>query len=1132
MTHYSSTQIPNCQTQNNCYNKVNEIIKTDETLPKQLINHINYYKNYVGSAIYYFNESKKDVEKINSFCSDFIDPKVVFNINDYFFNIRNIFFYLDNTGLKSIELLTAYAAYLQKQEVDLITEEEIFLDFVLINENLNELKTEKINKNNYIGSLKESTKEANDLAQNFGFSENYLAKKNFTDLFSYYLAINEEINPEKEIDTPIFSNSVGFVVYRIANYENLKRINAKLINTDTYNLYLFLDKTLGFEKSSFIEFSELNNRIIKNIANTKEKIKNLEKEIENDKEHLDGEKLNSYFILKEKYRNEQIGFGRYLKELKDLKIEIEENKEITKINNLQKAQTILNCDLAIEKINTQNQYLLETIKKYKNEQNYLLKIELCEDIKRNYQIDDCVNKIRKIEEHGIITGFDLTEIDETKCKEIIYNLNRFLENNEKIILYNEIIKKILLQIIEINKFELDSTTELKTINYKEEIEVEKNKSNVEKIINIDVKISNCEKISTELDSVLNEEIKKDVYDKIKIEFIDNYYLNYYNKTIFVFEKICVTNKHSKISPKTDLLSIRENEVCLEKIYPGANYYKIEYNNNKTTITNIIELTIDKSLLETVVENDVVGIIDSLNLGQMDPIDLEKYYFDGELIHYTTEEKNKILYYKKIFEYTKNISITEVLENLLIFKETWHIKNSSEFDTNQPIKMFKKIIDEEITIKENDRPVDFFIDGDWVFISSQFLKNQEKSISINRLITTTSAKNIAEKIISDIYLLRNSQFLDISTDAKNIASEIDLEKITDINITNLEKIINKKELVEKLVEKENTFAIILTRYHQLKRDFENNLLDQGLINQLNQIDLDKYKDPQKTLENLEKIIADFEKKTESDKNQKFEENNKNINDIKEKLSELGLLTPETISEINGFDLFTDISKEINVFNTKINKEQEKIANKNQETLLEFDKEINNYDLYELIEQARLLFEDISLTQLYDVNIIPPFTLQDIERFEKKLKFKDTISFGKETDSFIDAFNDENYELANKRLTTSTVKKINEILLEKTIFVNGIEKIKKDAKAEYEKNKDKLSTTEIEEISLLLDQERYLLAHYLLKIKKTANPVKFEKTTQITVVLIILLLFYLAYLYYNKKTPKITKEEKKRRIIRKY
>jgi hypothetical protein len=91
---------------------------------------------------------------------------------------------------------------------------------------------------------------------------------------------------------------------------------------------------------------------------------------------------------------------------------------------------------------------------------------------------------------------------------------------------------------------------------------------------------------------------------------------------------------------------------LEKIYPGANYYKIEYNNNKTVITNIIELTIDKSLLETVVENDVVGIIDSLNLGQMDPIDLEKYYFDGELIHYTTEEKTKFFIIKRYLNIQK------------------------------------------------------------------------------------------------------------------------------------------------------------------------------------------------------------------------------------------------------------------------------------------------------------------------------------------------------------------------------------------------------------------------------------------------------------------------------------------------
>jgi len=164
VTHFSSTQIPSCQTQNSCYEKVDGVIKTHELLPKHINNQINHYKNYVGSSIYYFNESKKDVDKIHSFCSDFIDPSVIFNVNDFFFNIRNIFFYLDQTNVKSIELLTEYASYLQNQEIELITEEDLFLEYALINENINEIKQESSN-NNYINNLKKSSKEANELAE-------------------------------------------------------------------------------------------------------------------------------------------------------------------------------------------------------------------------------------------------------------------------------------------------------------------------------------------------------------------------------------------------------------------------------------------------------------------------------------------------------------------------------------------------------------------------------------------------------------------------------------------------------------------------------------------------------------------------------------------------------------------------------------------------------------------------------------------------------------------------------------------------------------------------------------------------------------------------------------------------------
>ena len=1132
VTHFSSTQIPSCQTQNSCYEKVDGVIKTHELLPKHINNQINHYKNYVGSSVYYFNESKKDVDKIHSFCSDFIDPSVIFNVNDFFFNIRNIFFYLDQTNIKSIELLTEYASYLQTQEIELITEEDLFLDYALINENINEIKQESSN-NNYINNLKKSSKEANELAEKFGFSESYLSRLNFTNLISYYLKINEEVNPEKELEVPIFSNSIGFIVYRIANYENLKRINLRLINTDTYNLYLFLDKTIGFEKSNFVEFSELNNRFIENLEKISLKINQLEKEIEENLEYLNLEKKNNYFQLKEKYRTEKIGFGRYLYNLKEIKIEIEENKEITKINNLEKANKIENCEREIKKIETENYFLLDLIEKYNLESNYLKKIEICNNILLNYDVDECITKLRKLKEENVDYDIDLENITEKNCKEIIFNINRFLENNEKITLFNELILEIEKRITEIKKFEVDSKTELALIKYTEEIEQERKKANSEKIIEIEEKIKEYEEKKEDLKKILKTEIEKDFFNNAKINYIEEeYYLCYFNKTIFAFENVCCNNRYSNIASKANTLKITTTNICADKIYSANNCYKISYENQKEIETKILEITLNKSLFESIVKNQVIGILDSLNLGQVELIDRQNYYFDGTKVHYLTKEQNKILYYKRLFEYFVDREIIEILDDILIIKEEWVIKNTSEQNIDSELKLFE-IDQEEITIKEEGRKINHTIKNNWVYITEEINKGQEKKYTINKLITIEKAKEVGEKIVSNLYLLRNSQFLEIKEQAEKIALEIDLENIVDVNIENLEKIINKKEEVEILKEKEENFLVSLTNYEILKTELKEKYLNNTEIEEeLSKLDQEKYLDPNKVLETLNEFITDFEEKTELEKEQNFEENNKKITEIKEKLTEFDLLTLETISEISELDLTSDISKNLENFNKKISKKEEELANENKELILEFEKEIEDYELYETLEKARTEFEGITLTELYDSNIIPPFTLQDIERFEKKIKFKDTISFGKEIDSFNDAFFTEDYATANKKLTKSTITKMNEVLIEKTIFTEGLENIKKNTKKEYEKLSKNLSEEQKEEIELLIEQDRDLLALYLLKNQKIKEKTEITKTTQIIVILVIIALFYLAYLFYNKKTPTITKEEKKRRIIRKY
>lgn len=1132
VTHFSSTEIPTCQTQKSCYEKVDAVIKTHKLLPKQINNQINHYKNYVGSGIYYFNESKKDVEKINSFCSDFIDPNVIFNVNDFFFNIRNIFFYLDQTNVKSIEILTEYASYLQNQEIELITEEDLFLDYALINENLNETKQESSN-NNYVSNLKQSSKEANELAEKFGFSESYLSRLNFTNLIAYYLKINKDVNPEKELEIPIFSNSVGFMVYRIANYENLKRVNLRLINTDTYNLYLFLDKTIGFENSNFVEFSEVNNRVIEDLEKISVKIKELEEKIEENTEFLDLEKKNKYYLLKEEYRTEKIGFGRYLYNLKELNIEIEENKEITKINNLEKASKIENCDIEIKKIETENYYLLELIEQYNAENNYLKKIEICNNILKNYNIDECIGKLRKLKEENIGYDIDLENLTDKSCKEITFNINWFLENNEKIKLLNELILKIDKIIIEINKFELDSKTELLLIKYKEENEIEKNKANHEKIIEIEEKIKEFGEKKEELEKILKQEVEVDFFNNSTINYIEeDYYFCYFNKTNYSFENVCCNNTYQNILSETNNLNITNTSICANKIYPANNCYKINYENQKEIETKALEITLNKSLFETIVNNQVEGIVDSLNLGQIELVDLQNYTFDGETISYITKKQNKILYYKRLFEYFVERNIVESLDDLLIVKEEWVIKNISEIPVDSEIKLFE-IDDEEITIKENGTQIDYKIKNNWVYINEEIKQNQEKRYTINKLITVQRAKEIGEEIVSNIYLLSSSQFPEIKKQAEEIGKDIDLENIVDVNVENIEKIINKKEEVETLIEKEKEYLTSLTNYEIIKTEllekYRNNT---EIEEEIEKLDLEKYLDPNKVLENLNEFIKDLEEKIEIEKELNFEENNNKITEIKEKLTEFDILTPEIISEINELDLSSDLSKNIEEYTKKINKKEEDLANKNKDLILEFEKEIEDYELYELIEKARAQFEGITLTELYDSNIIPPFTLQDIERFEKKIKFKDTISFGKEIDYFNDAFSNEEYGAANRKLTESTKNKMTEALIEKTIFTDGLEHIKKETKKEYENTSKNLSQEKKEEIDLLIEQERDLLALYLLKNQNIKEKTETTKTTQIIVILVVIALFCLVYLFYNKKTPTITKEEKKRRIIRKY
>ena len=119
-THYSTTSIPNCSSQYQCYNKVNPLLTISSNLPTNIYSDIITYSNNVASADYYFNKSKTNLQKINNTCDTNSPKNLIFAVNDLFYYLDNIFTYVDLASDQSIMNIKDLVIYFNDQNIDLI----------------------------------------------------------------------------------------------------------------------------------------------------------------------------------------------------------------------------------------------------------------------------------------------------------------------------------------------------------------------------------------------------------------------------------------------------------------------------------------------------------------------------------------------------------------------------------------------------------------------------------------------------------------------------------------------------------------------------------------------------------------------------------------------------------------------------------------------------------------------------------------------------------------------------------------------------------------------------------------------------------------------------------------------------
>ena len=1130
-THYSTTSIPNCSSQYQCYNKINPQLTISSNLPSNIYSGITTYSNYIASADYYFNKSKSNLQRINNNCDTNNPKNLISGVNDLFYYLDNIFTYIDLASDQSIKNIKNQVIYFNDQNIDLISEENIYSDYILLNNNLNELQ-ENTNKDYYVTELQNTVDAIDKVAENFGFSKTYVPTTNFVDLSNYYYNLTNE--SASDIKIPNVVPGLNYTKTQLSNIEAISEINYRLNNSNNYNLYILLNKFIGNDNSVFTRFIELNNKINNDLDETYNKISDLENDVIENKKYLTNEQYTDFKINKQEFNNKQIGFGNYLSKLKELNNEIKINKiSENKINQTLKDN---NCEDIINKAKTYNNpYFSQLIIDYNNSKNLITKENICNKLETelNTNCFDNLNKIYNTNISVIDEYYFINPKDKEECINLLNTINYKLENYNQIVLLNNIISEnlnLIYKLKPLNKQNYDILNKLN--NYSNKLENIKNTPNYKKVINIQENIDEQKQINIDLREICKSEINK-LYTSI-IYLNNKYYLEINNPFGITLVDVKIDSINSNNIEFVNNNYKYRNNIIIPKVYPTKNYFEINYKNRSKITNKILYLSIDKSLIETSITNDVININSKICFDQN--ITLLNYANNSDnCVNYITKKINVIKYLESLFTKSITTNTEEISKDQIISTKNILIKNIYSDDIKGLLFLENINPNQTISIKLNDKPIKNIIKNNKLYINIDIKKDETQTITIKILNNKQDINLKINQLLTIINELKNSVFLDIKQQADSEFKDINLSNKNNFTINEINNIFGLESNITKLQNKLNDNKIYLTNFDKLYLELKNKNIDK-YNEQINKLNTNKLKNIKSSYEQLREIKNKIDLEKNKQMNDLKTNNILRINKINQLISDYNLQDDTLVEELDNLDINNDNNQEYIKIEDHINKlikaKAEKINTKLNNILLE----LNTNDVDDLINNTYYLFEDFTLQELFDINYYPPITKKDVERFEKKQKFLDTVKLNNEIDNFYENFNSNNYKKAIDSLSLETINRINDIYNEKNLISGGVDKIKNDAKDELNNfvrsAPQNQKVIELENLAKSdYENGKYLNTITLIRENKTQLE-KEKSKTPLLITLIIFIILLLLYFYYrqDKKQKENNKLNDIKKVIR--
>lgn len=253
----SASLIPVCDSQNSCLKKLNEKFFSENTemLSFSSQKQLNEFKYDASLAWYYQNLALKNLQEINNACSQKNYAILPEKVNEFQNNSINGFGNLDNANEKAVSVLISLRGELEKAGINSIKEEELFNDYIKINNNLVQLSSpnEQLTKDSFAEIMLEQSKKLNQLTAQLE-SKDFVSE--ITGLEAVDLIDQDILRlwKDKSFYVPLTKKiATGFVSFFSKDESLLNSVNA--LNGIQINQILSVFNELNF--GSMKKFSEL-----------------------------------------------------------------------------------------------------------------------------------------------------------------------------------------------------------------------------------------------------------------------------------------------------------------------------------------------------------------------------------------------------------------------------------------------------------------------------------------------------------------------------------------------------------------------------------------------------------------------------------------------------------------------------------------------------------------------------------------------------------------------------------------------------------------------------------------------------------------------------------------------------------